>query len=151
MIPSLLILGATVRGAQVKRVVRPHVLLQPEGDADEAARALTSSGRGSAGNLRLDHAVRELELLDRCERVEPELLAFFGRHALQLAQGLFGDRDPQTLLALKRGWFRRQIVQPETAYGLERIVLDLGRRGAGQQECRRGGDSKDCGSSHACR
>ena len=37
MIPSLLILGAAVRGAQVERVVRPQVLLQPEGHADEPA------------------------------------------------------------------------------------------------------------------
>ena len=61
MIPPLLIIGTTVGGTQVKRVV--DRVLQPEGDAHKTA----GSGKGSwsrrPGNLCLDDAIGELEAL----------------------------------------------------------------------------------------
>src|SRR5213594_4408959 len=53
MIPALLIIGATVCGAQVKRVIGLQILLHAESDADEPTRFPTCSRRHSACNLRL--------------------------------------------------------------------------------------------------
>jgi hypothetical protein len=57
MIPALLIVGAAVRGAQVKRVVGLQILLDSESDADEPTRFPTGSRRQSTRNLRLDHSI----------------------------------------------------------------------------------------------
>jgi hypothetical protein len=64
MIPALLIVGPTVRGAQVERVVGCQILLHSESDADESTRLSTGSGRHRTGNLHLDHSIRELKVLD---------------------------------------------------------------------------------------
>src|SRR6266850_3890182 len=60
MIPALLIVGAAVRRAQVKRVIGLQILLDSESDADEPTRFPTRSRRQSAGNLRLDHSIRDV-------------------------------------------------------------------------------------------
>src|SRR5215470_8435063 len=52
MIPALLIVGATVRWAQVKRVVGLQILLDSESDADEPTRFPTGSRGRSTRNLR---------------------------------------------------------------------------------------------------
>ena len=75
VIPPLLIVGAAVRRAQVERVVGLQVLLHSEGDADEPARALRGARRRSAGNLRLDHSVGEVDAVDQCELLD---VALFG-------------------------------------------------------------------------
>ena len=78
MVPPLLIVGAAVGRTQVELLGCPHVVLHPEGDADEAARGLRRSRRRSAGDLGLDDAVAKLEPLD-----DDEGLA---GHALSLRQ-----------------------------------------------------------------
>src|SRR6266511_5658317 len=105
MIPSLLIVGPTIRGAQVERVVGLVVLLPPERDADEAARSLGRARRRSAGNLRLDHAVREGKTLDRREQIETNLnlRAGLGGQAFQPAPSFLGERQAQAFPALERG------------------------------------------------
>src|SRR5678815_4770117 len=64
MIPALLILGATVCGAQVKRVIGLQILLHAESDADEPTRCPTCSWCQSTGNLCLDHPIREVKALN---------------------------------------------------------------------------------------
>src|SRR5258708_1752466 len=124
MIPPLLILGAAVGGTQVKPVVGLHIVLQPEGDAHKAPRALGGAWRRRAGQFYLDAAVGELEALDGGELFE---IWFVRPHALGPAHGLIGHRDPQPLLALQRGWLSGHVVQAQTGRGLERIVLGLTR------------------------
>ena len=125
MIPPLLIVGAAVRGPQVERVVRLHVALQSERDADEAAGAFTRVRRQRAGNLGLDHTVAELDALDDRERLERGL--FLGRHGLQPAQRLLGDRDAQALLAIEHDGLGRHIDQAQPGVGFERKVFGLAR------------------------
>ena len=47
MIATFLIFSATVRRAQVKRVVGLQVFLQAKGDADEATGTLSAAGSGA--------------------------------------------------------------------------------------------------------
>jgi hypothetical protein len=50
-----LIVGAAVCRTKVKGVVGLHVVLQSEGDAHEAARSFSGSGRRRAGDFCLDN------------------------------------------------------------------------------------------------
>src|SRR5229473_5687312 len=95
VIPALLIVGATVRGAQVKRVVGFQILLDSESDADEPTRFPTRSGCQNAGNLRLDYSIREVKAPD------PDQPLSILLRALDAAECLFGDRCRQSLFALK--------------------------------------------------
>ena len=65
MIATFLILSATVRRAQVKRVVGPQIFVQAKGDADEAAGTLSRGGLWCAGEFHLDRAVGKLHLPNR--------------------------------------------------------------------------------------
>src|SRR5678815_4631375 len=67
MIATFLILSATIRRAQVKRVVGLQVFLQAKGDADEAAGTLSRGGFWCTGELHLDRAVGKLHLLNQCK------------------------------------------------------------------------------------
>jgi hypothetical protein len=148
VIPSLLVLGAAVRQPQGEQLIRPVV--QPEGNTDEAARAGASPWCRGAGNLRRDHAIRELEALDHGVLPDAGLhvAQFVVGHALEPSERLVGQGDPQPLLALKHGWLGSHVVQAKAVGSLQRIVLDLSRRAPGKQERQRGRDNKQCGSSH---
>jgi hypothetical protein len=60
MIPALLIVGAPVRGAQVKRVVGLQIFLDSESDADEPA---LPPAQAPSPAIRLDHSF-EINVLD---------------------------------------------------------------------------------------
>ena len=118
MIATFLILSATVRRAQVKRVVGLQVFLHAKGDADEAAGTLSRGGFWCAGELHLDRAVGKLQLLNQCKLTDKKWesvtnpRAFFGshaplpllrRHALQPfhpSSNLLGKRQLQALPAM---------------------------------------------------
>jgi hypothetical protein len=88
MIPAFLIVGATVRGAQVKGVVGLQILLHSESDADEPTGFATGSRRQRTGNLRLDHSIREVKVLD------PDQPLSISLRALHALESLCRDRDP---------------------------------------------------------
>jgi len=119
MIPALLIVGAAVRGAQVKRVVGRQILLDSESDADEPTRFPTRSRRQSAGNLRLDHSIREVKALD------PDQPLSILLRALDATESLFGDRGPQSPFAMKHGPLGGYVMEPKTLNGFERVALGL--------------------------
>src|SRR4029453_525286 len=131
MIATFLILSATIRGAQVKRVVGLQVFLQAKGGADEAPAPLSRGGFWCTGELHLDRAVGKLHLLNQCKLTDKKWesvtnprtlfgshapLPLLGRHALQLvhpSSNLLGKRQPQALLALQRGRLCRHVVELE--------------------------------------
>jgi hypothetical protein len=119
MIPTLLIVGAAVRGAKVKRVVGLQILLDSESDADEPTRFPTGSRRQRAGNLRLDHSIREVKALD------PDQPLSILLRALNATESLFGDRGLQPLFALQHGRLGSYVVEPKTLDGFERVALGL--------------------------
>src|SRR6185369_3135323 len=76
VVAPLLVVGTTIRRTNIEGVVRLVVGLQPEGNADEPARALWGVRRRSTGQFHVDDAVRELQILDRRELFDLTLLPF---------------------------------------------------------------------------
>ena len=148
VIPSLLVLGAAVRQPQGEQLIRPVV--QPEGNADEAARAGASAWCRGAGNLRRDHAIRELEALDHGVLPDAGLhvVQFVVGHALEPSERLVGQGDPQPLLAVEHVWLGCHIVQAKAVGSLQRKVGDLSRGSPGSQERQRDGENTRCRASH---
>ena len=120
MIPALLIIGATVCGAQVKRVIGLQILLHSESDADEPTRFRTGSRRQIAGNLGLDHSIREVKVLNPDEPLRVLLCSF------EAAESFLRDRGAQPLFALEQGRLGRDVVEPQAFDGFERVELCLG-------------------------
>ena len=144
MIATFLILSATVRRAQVKRVVGLQVFLQAKGDADEAAGTLSRGGFWCARRAtHLDRAVGKLHLLNQRKLTDKKWesvtnpralfgshapLPLLGRHALQPVHppsNLLGKRQLQALIALQRGRLRRHVVELEPVGRLKWEVLRL--------------------------
>jgi len=79
----------------------------------------TRSRGQSAGNLRLDHSIREVKALD------PDQPLSILLRALHATESLFGDRGPQSPFAMKHGSLDGYVVEPKTLDGFERVALGL--------------------------
>ena len=118
MIAPLLILGTPIGGTDIERVVGPHIGLQPECDPHEPACSGSSSRRGCAGDLRLDHTTRKVDSLDHRERLDLDLL--LRCHS--------AERHADAFLAVEHGRLGHDILQAQPGSGFEGIVLGLLRR-----------------------
>jgi hypothetical protein len=141
VIPSLLLLGAAVRQTKAEQVIRPVV--QPERNADKATRLGVSARCRGTGNLRSDHAIRELEALD--SRILPDAGLCVGHfvvgHALEPSHRLGGQGDPQPLLAVEHGRLGRHVLQAKAVGSFQRIVPDLTIQPPARQERQRDRES----------
>jgi len=86
--------------------------LDSESDADEPTRF-------PAGYLSLDHSIREVRALD------PDQFLSILLRALDVIENLFGDREPQSLFALKHGRLGGYVVEPKALDRFERVALGL--------------------------
>jgi hypothetical protein len=150
MIATFLILSATVRRAQVKRVVGLQVFLHPKGDTDEAAGTLSRGEFWCAGDLHLDRAVGKLQILNQGKLTDKKWesltypralfgshapLPLLGRHALQPfhpSSNLLGKRQLQALPALQHGRLCRHVEEFEPVGRLKWEVLRVRLRGSQQ-------------------
>jgi hypothetical protein len=64
VIPALLVLGPSVRRAQVEAIVGLQIGLDPERDPDEPTRSFRCPGYRRSGDFGLDRAVAELDAFD---------------------------------------------------------------------------------------
>ena len=138
VIAPLLIVGAAVGGTQVERVIRAQIRLHAEGDAHEPARAFRRVRRGAAGDLRLDRAVAELEVVQ-------------GRKRLRrvLPHRLWGRDDLQPGLSLKRVWRQNDAMGGDAAGGVQEEVPGLlGQRRSGRCETQAESEPKCAGRQH---